>query len=159
MQTSVDLQDPFSYSLYPILIIVIPLLFIILFFLVAFIMKKLKKRNPESLPEVHPVSPKERESIKQKYLKELEEIADQLNKKEISTTIAYQRLSLCIRLFVHKVTRIKVQNYTLMDIEKLDMPILYELIKEYYPPEFSQYNRGDITSSLIRTREVIEKWN
>ena len=45
-----------------------------------------------------------------------------------------------------------------IDIKSVDMPILYELVSEYYDPEFSKEAYGDIKKSINRTREVIEKW-
>jgi len=56
-------------------------------------------------------------------------------------------------------TNIKVQNYTLSDIEKINIPILYELVKEYYEPEFSKSSEGNILISLEKTRKVMESWN
>ena len=52
-----------------------------------------------------------------------------------------------------------MQNYTLKEIENLNMPILYELIKEYYNPEFSKNIKGNILSSIEKTEKVIHKWN
>ena len=71
----------------------------------------------------------------------------------------YQELSIIIRTFVNEVTGIEVQNYALKEIKKLEMPLLYELIKEYYAPEFSENSLGDIENSINKTRKVIEKWN
>ena len=39
------------------------------------------------------------------------------------------------------------------------MPILYELVEEYYVPEFSEKSIGNIKLSIEKTRKVIEKWS
>ena len=41
-----------------------------------------------------------------------------------------------------------LQNYTLEEIEKLKMQVLYELVKEYYTPEFAKESIGDINSAI-----------
>jgi hypothetical protein len=98
-------------------------------------------------------------STKQKYLNQLNEVAEKLNNEEISVRTAYHEISMIVRLFVYEVTNIKAHHCTLDDIKQLNMPTLYELIQEYYAPEFSEQSLGDFPSSLDRTRKVIEQWN
>lgn len=152
MQTSVNLQDPFSYSLYPIII----LLVILLIYTIIIFHKPKKNKKIKALPKERPIDVKK---IKSKYIKKLDEVEYKLENNKISTRIAYQHTSSIIRNFVHEVTRIKVQNYTLMEIKNLKMPILYELVQEYYVPEFAERSFGDIQKSIEKTRKVIEKWS
>lgn len=156
MQTSVDLQAPFSYSIYPIIIVIALLILLTIYF---FTRKNKYEKEINEIPEIKDVNLKDLKSIKEKYLKKLDEIDYNLNNNKISIRIAYQNLSIVIRFFVYEVTNIKVQHYTLKDIEKLNIPILYELIQEYYIPEFSKHSLGNIKFSLEKTRKVIEKWN
>ena len=155
MHTSVELQPPFSYSLYPLLVVGALILLITVFLLARFL---LRRRKP-AISGVKSAPSPDINRLKEKYLQELETLSRQISNKEISARAAWQQLSLTIRLFVHETTHIKVQNCTLSDIARLNMPALYELIQEYYAPEFSEYSLGDISSSLARTRKVIEKWN
>lgn len=158
MQTSVNLQDPFSYSIYPELII---LILLVLLTISIIIYRKLKNRPIIEIEneEIKKLDEKDINRIKEKYLKRLDNIEEKLNSNKISVRHAYQMLSANIRYFVFEVTNIKVQNYTLREIEKLKMPILSELIEEYYTPEFAEYSVGNIKTSLEKTRKVIEKWN
>lgn len=150
-----ELQPPFSYSIYPIIVVIILLIILT----ICFFMKKNEKANFKRLPEVKEINLKDLNVIKRKYLKQLEEINNRLNVNEMSTRIAYQNISSILRFFVYEVTNIKVSHYTLRDIKKLNIPILYELIQEYYAPEFSRHSLGDIKSSLEKTRKVIERWS
>ena len=77
----------------------------------------------------------------------------------ITSRKAYQELSMTIRLFVYELTGVEVQSYTLKEIKKLNIPVLYELIKEYYDPEFSKLSKGNIKLSIDKTRGVIQRWN
>ena len=92
-------------------------------------------------------------------MKKLIVLENKIDKNEITIRKAYQNLSSIIRYFVYAVTGIKVQNYTLEDIKGLNMSMLYELIKEYYRPEFAEKSLGDIKLSIEKTRKVIKKWN
>ena len=78
---------------------------------------------------------------------------------KVSEKEAYQELSKYIRHFVHDVTGIRVQNYTLEDIGRLNMPMLYYLIAECYAPEFSADASGNLGESIRKAREVIYGWN
>lgn len=152
MQTTVNLQAPFSYSGGYII-----LLIIILAGIIIYSIKLKKKKDLKIVPIVREV--KDRNAIKAKYLYEIKKLEDQIINQFISDRKAYQTLSLLIRSFVYEITNIKVQHYTLIEIESLKIPILTELIKEYYIPEFSKQSRKDVKESLDKTRKVIEKWN
>ena len=131
MEVSVNLQEPFSYSIIPMIVIII-LTFVIAIYIIVKACNKVRKEKTN--------------------------ITKRLDNNNISIREAYQKLSSTIRYFVYEVTNIKVQNYTLQDIKKLDMPILYELVEEYYVPEFSEKSIGNIKLSIEKTRKVIEKW-
>lgn len=156
MQISVSLQSPFSYSIIPIIIVAIFLISVCTY---LYIILRERKIEPIEDVEIKPIAPKSLNHIKHKYLKKIDVIEKKLEERKITIRTAYQGLSLIIRYFVYEVTNIKVQNYTLKDIEKLKMPILAELIQEYYAPEFAEKSLGNIKASLEKTRKVIEKWN
>ena len=153
MQVSVDLQEPFSYS---VIGIIITLALIVVLTIYFYKKKPVKK---EVVPEIKVVKGRDVKKIKIKYIKKLGILYGQIQKNEVSIRKAYQRLSKIIRYFVFEVTEIKVQNYTLDEIQKLNMPQLYELILEYYKPEFARNSVGAIKESVLKTREVIKEWN
>ena len=97
-------------------------------------------------------------NIKKKYLLQLDNLVKEVNDNSINVRKAYQKLSKLIRNYIFETTGIKVQNYTLSEIEKVNMPSLYELVKEFYNPEFSISSSGNILESISKTRVVIEKW-
>ena len=98
------------------------------------------------------------EGLKKKYIGELTCIEMDLRNQKITVRQAYQKMSICIRMFVHDVTGIKVQKYTLSEIKKVNMPQLTQLVREYYEPEFALESRTDVMGSIQRTRYVIEGW-
>lgn len=156
METTVKLQDLYAYSILPISIIAILVIAITIYILID----KIKKKNEVvKIENVKIVEPKNINAIKNKYLKRLDNLRKKLELNKITIRVAYQGLSTLIRYFIYEVTDIKVQNYTLSEIETLNMPFLTELIQEYYAPEFAKQSIGDIKQSIEKTRKVVEKWN
>lgn len=157
MQTSINLQEPFAYSIIPV-IITICLTLIETYYLIYTKKKKdmVDEVKVEAIPEKNikniPV-------IKGKYLNQLDTIEYRYINNMIELRKAYQMISETVRLFVFEITDITTQNYSLAEIKKLNIPILYELIKEYYEPEFASKSVGDFTTSINKARRVINEWN
>lgn len=150
MQIQSDLCPMFSYS--KNIIIIFFLITLFLFNLLR--LKKRKKVIKVVIPDKKSIY-----NIKNNYLIKLDNLLNDINNNKINNRNAYQFLSNLIRNFVYETTNIKLQNYTLTDIEKTNLPNIYELVSEYYDPEFSKISKGNINSSIEKTRKVIEKWN
>ena len=158
MQTSINLQEPFVYSIIPV-IIIICLTFIETCYLIYLRKKKNKSKIDEIKVKVIPEkNMKNIPIIKEKYLKQLDNIEYKYANNIIELRKAYQMISENIRLFVFEITDITTQNYSLAEIQRLNIPILYELIKEYYEPEFASKSVGDFKSSINKARRVINEW-
>lgn len=155
MQIDTSLQEPFSYSIYPILFFLGLLLLPIL---VSFLKKYIKIPKKQQSVYNYYVT-KDIYTIKYEYLNKLNMLESELDGGMITSRKAYQELSMTIRLFVYELTGVEVQSYTLKEIKKLNIPVLYELIKEYYDPEFSKLSKGNIKLSIDKTRGVIQRWN
>lgn len=156
MQTTVNLQEPFTYSSV-ILIIIISIIIVFTVYLIY--SKKRKKIEKEENVKVIPKKNiKNIPVIKSKYLQQLNSIENNYNNKKIEIRTAYQLISEAIRLFVFEVTDIETQNYSLAEIKKINIPELYNLIEEYYEPEFASKSVGDFVSSINKARRVINEW-
>ena len=158
MQTTVNLQEPFTYSLIPLIITILLIIGITIYIILS---KKAKQEVIEKKEEVKAIPEKNIKNIpviKNRYLQQLNDIEDKYNNKKIELRKAYQLISETIRLFVFEVTDITTQNYSLSEIQKLNIPELYELIKEYYEPEFASKTIGDFNSSINKARRVIKEW-
>ncbi len=154
MQTTINLQEPFTYSLIPLIITTVFIIGLTIYLICS--KNKFKvKNNVKTIPERNE---KNIPVIKNKYLQQLNEIEDKYNNQKIELRKAYQLISESIRLFVFEVTNITTQNYSLAEIKKLNIPELYELIEEYYEPEFASKTVGDFISSINKARRVINEW-
>jgi type IV secretory pathway VirB6-like protein len=151
MQVLTELKSMFSYSIVPIIVL---LVLIIIIIIILKLINKIELKKQVVIP-----NHKELIDIKQRYLLRIQELENNLNNNSISSRKAYQSLSNLIRTFIYEATNIKVQNYTLKEINTLNMPILSDLVTEYYDPEFSVISKGNIISSINKTKGVIEKWN
>ena len=159
MQTSINLQEPFAYSIIPV-IITICLTLIGTYYLIY--IKKRKEENVVDEVEVKAIPERNIKNIpviKGKYLHQLDTIEYRYMNNMIELRRAYQLISETVRLFVFEITDITTQNYSLEEIKRLNIPILYELIKEYYEPEFASKSVGDFTTSINKARRVINEWN
>ncbi len=160
MQTAVELQDMLSYSLVGPMLIGILLCASVAVFIIRKLVRKMKAGQQAVEPK-EVIKPKETPGIsvsKDKYCKLLTKIEYKYNTGVINDRQGFAELSKTIRLFVHEVTGIRVQNYTLAEIGEVGMPKLYELISECYIPEFKEDGSGDILAAVSKAREVIMQW-
>jgi len=155
MQTTVSLQEPFSYSVYPILVCTLLMIGLAIYLL----WKRKKKPEENEIPVIKEIEKDDLAGIQIRYLRELDFLKRRVEKGQMSVRRAYQELSKIIRYFVYEVTDIRVQNYTLEEIQKVGLPSLTELISEYYEPEFAEHSLGDAAASIEKTRKVIKEWN
>lgn len=144
------LRPPFSYSLTPLIFILLGI-GILLWIL-------LKPKKKEETPIIIKPPTKNLFEIKNRYQQEIQVLIENINNNKITNRKAYQSLSMLIRSFIFEVTQIKVQNYSLQEIKKVGIDSLTELVEEYYNPEFAKDSKGSIQESIEKTRVVIEKW-
>lgn len=159
METSVKLQEPFSYAVWPMVVVGMIAAAILVYLMIDKLIEVSKKKRTTEIPVVRQKSFDEVAAIKRKYIAELYKIENDLKNHKTGIRAAYQKMSVCIRKFVYEVTGIKVQHYTLFEIKTLNMPMLEDLITEYYAPEFARKSVGDISASIEKTKRVIERWN
>ncbi len=158
MESSVNLQEPMSYMLVWIITAGVLLLAAVLLQVIFRIRRRRRGEVPEKIKVVKPPRASIPE-IKNRYLSDIDKIKDALTKGEIDKRIAYQRMSKVIRHFVFDMTGVQVQKYTLYEIKQIRMPMLTQLIEDYYVPEFAQETMADAIKSLEGTRRVIERWH
>lgn len=158
MQTSINLQGPFTYS---IIALIIAIILTILGTCYLIYLKKVKKEGKQvnEVKVIPEKNIKDIPAIKGKYLGQLDSIEYKYQNQMIELRKAYQQISEIIRMFVFEVTDITTQNYSLAEIKKLNIPNLYELIEEYYEPEFASKTVGDFIASINKARRVVNEWN
>ena len=159
MQTSIRLQGLYEYSRVPLIIFI----FLTLFILALLIYLKIKNKRGNTVNNtVKAISEKNQKNlpaIKKKHLAQLERIESNYKNQKINLRKAYQMISEDVRLFVFEVTDITTQNYSLEEIQRLNIPKLYHLIKEYYEPEFASKSVGDFEDAIGKARGIINEWN
>ena len=149
MQLDISLNGPFSYNILPLIIVLILLIITIIVFLCLNIRFEKKEK-----PIV--VIAKDINSIKKKYLEELDGLSGNIN--VLSKKKVYNILSLVIRRFVLEATNVDVLKYSLSEIRELNIEPLTLLVSEYYEPEFNKESDADPITSINKTKEVISKW-
>ena len=152
MQFDIDLAAPFHYSVIYLTLSSLGLIACLGLLIWVFREKKAKQEIHHTIPN----TPLDINMIKKKYLMRLEDLSHRVNKDAPRTN--YQELSLLMRSFVAEVTGINVTKYTLKEIDRKKFPILYDMIEEFYSPEFSREGFGDPVIAIEKVRKGIEVW-
>lgn len=155
---TVELEGMMAYSSIGLVIAILLLVALLVFIAVMLIAKRNKKNKGEEAI-IHTPKPHKLEHIKTKYNNMLINIEQKRYANKITDREAYQELSKVIRHFVYDATGIKVQNYTLEEIGRVNIPNLYYLIAECYVPEFAAENVGNVYESINKARKVIVEWS
>lgn len=151
MQWDADLIPPFSYSNIGLWIFLIGIITIILMVLLIKISKMVKENKSVEKPiDIN--------KIKNDYLRRIDILINNVNSNTITERKAYNELSLIIREFIYRTTKIDVLKYTLADAKASNSKELVELLNEYYEPEFSREGKGNLNISIENTRKVIKEW-
>lgn len=159
MQTIIKLQEPFTYSVIPIVISICLVLGMTAYLIYLNTKKKKVRAEEDDLKVIPEKNIKNIPVIKSKYIEQLNSIEYKYINNMIDLRKSYQLISETIRMFVFEITDITTQNYSLREIKKLNIPDLYELIKEYYEPEFASKSVGDFEVSIEKARRVVKEWN
>lgn len=156
---TVKLQNPFSYALWPIILLGLVIIGIVVVLIILKLKGKPKKKTEAKTENLQPVKAVDVNALRMQYLKQLDEVEQAFRNQKLSIRKAYQNMSMIVRKFVQERTGIKANSYTLEDIKKLNMPQLETLISEFYSPEFSVKSEGDVFEALEKSRRIIEEWN
>ena len=158
MPITVELQDMFRYSVIPVAIAVILVVAIGVAGLIYF-MKHKKAKPVKQVAKPQPVQkPVNEVKIRDKYCGLIDELEVAYKNGQMSNRKAYQKLSELLRQFVYELTGVKVHNFTLAEIKRVNMPSLTRIIDECYAPEFSVDKEGNIDETIKKTRMVIKEW-
>ncbi len=163
MQTSVELQDPFSYAWLPLVILGALLVAGIVTLIVLYYLKILKQgtRKVPKPKEEKPVVVKKRDpmEIRMDYLSRIDVVQRKYVSKEIDVRIAHQELSAIVRLFVNEMTGVNTQTFSLSELKATRFASVSSLIEEFYAPEFALRTEKDTMNSISDARKVIQAWN
>ena len=100
--------------------------------------------------------------IKGQYVGKVQALINAYRQNTISKRDGYQQLSAIIRSFVHEVTGINVENYTVTEIKAFGMKKLDALMEEYYVPEFAEDEKAqdkNFEASCYNALGVIKTWS
>ena len=95
---------------------------------------------------------------KARYIDCLRRLGDQIEMGSLTPRAGYQQMSILVRTFVKEYTNLDVTTKTLEEIRRMGLPALTTLVEEYYAPEFSPDEIGDVQKSITATIKAINKW-
>ncbi len=165
MNFSVELQKPMSFAVWPLILIGCLLLAAVLFVIIRKIIadnkrRQMEKKLLEEKKKREPVVVKPSlQELKNQYLAKLAQLESDFLGGKIESRDAYEELSNIFRTFIYDATGTPAHKYTLYDMRGLDKPIVYNLVNNYYAPEFSKDTKGNIIESIDFTKRAIFEWN
>ena len=153
MNTTYEIEQPFTYSWSIVIVLAVVLTIVVLVFLFYIFRSFFAKRFSKMMRKL------ETPVLRSTYIHKLEQLIIKVTSNRISNRDAYVELSTTIRDFIEKVSGINVVSLSKKEIKELNIDDLSLLMEEYYPPEFAKYTSGDVINSINRTIEVIKRWN
>ncbi len=166
MVTTVKLQHPFEYSWWVTLIAVvlgaIALTAIVFFLIKVFKALRKKKNAPRPAATKIAMSPDMIYRVKNQYASRVQALLNNYSQNKIDKREGYQQLSALIREFVHEVTGINVENFTIKEVKAFGIKKLDVLMEEYYVPEFAEDEKAkdkDFAESCNKAVGVIKAWS
>ncbi len=165
MVTTVKLQDPFEYSWYVTLAaVVLGIVAVSLLIWLVVMLLKFRKLSEMGKPRYRRVvmNPEMLRRMKLEYTARIQALFEGYNRGDITKRDGYQRLSAIIRSFVHEVTGINVENFTVKEVRALGIKKLDILMEEYYVPEFAEEEKAigkDFAASCNVAMGVIKTWS
>ena len=165
MVTTVELQAPFEYSFVVLLASII--LGLITAGLLFYAVKKLldlrdrPKEAPPRFKKIH-LTPENLARMKQFYISRVQALLDGYGAGTLSKREGYRNLSAIIRSFIHEVTGINVETFTVKEVRAMGIRKLDILMEEYYVPEFAEDKKAenkDFAASCKVAMGVIQSWS
>ena len=158
--TTVELQDPFSYSFLPVVIMIAVILASMVILVAIFLVhKKMKTPMKQKVQKPAVFKPKSKEETKRDYLEKINIIEKKYTSGQMDVRATHQELSAVVRMFVHDMTGINAQNFSLSELKENNVHQISNLIEEFYAPEFAERSDKETSDSIRDAREVISKWN
>ena len=160
IDVSVTLQDPFSYMLLPIIILTVVIVAGIVA-LVIYEYFRRKKLGVKKVKEPKPVvfKPKDKTTLQREYLAKIAKVQADYESGSMDVRTAHQELSAIVRMFVHELTGINAQNFSLLELRAHNINNVSALIEEFDAPEFALRTEKDTMNSINDARTVIQTWN
>jgi hypothetical protein len=165
MVTSVKLQNPFEYSWWVYLVFAVLLLAAFVLLICGGVKAAPYLKKEKKIPSVArkvAMTPGLLRALKEQYVSRVQAIIKGYTEGTVSKRDGYQQLSFVIRSFVHEVTGINVENYTISEVKAMGIRKLDILMEEYYVPEFAEDEKArdkDLTKSCNTAMGVIKSWS
>ena len=135
---------------------------IVFFRIKAFGILRKQKAAPRPAARKIAMSPDMIYRVKNQYIGRVQALLNNYTQNKVDKREGYQQLSALIRGFVHEVTGINVENFTLREVKAFGIKKLDTLMEEYYVPEFAEDEKAqdkDFLQSCNRAMGVIKAWS
>ena len=137
-------------------LLVVGIVLLVLVVVTILLIALLRRRRPATSPA--PMRPGGLAGIKADHHARISAIEAEFVAGTLSARRAHHRLSAVVRDFGRAVSGIDAPVMTLTELQSVSLPTVTTAVAEYYPAAFEPEDRTDISSSVVRARQVIESW-
>ena len=155
METSVELQSLFAFSVVDVVVAIA--FFIIAAGIVAFVI--ISKKRASKAPAAKPTAYKVPLNTRQKYMAIFEELEKKLDSGEIETRECCEQASEHIRAFASKMTGMDLSSSTLSELENSGMKGVEEAIEVCYTGEFPRVPQERAKEAIGKCKDAVRRWN
>ena len=136
-------------------LLVVGIVLLVLVVVTILLIALLRRRRPATSPAPMPGG---LAGIKADHHARISAIEAEFAAGTLSARRAHHRLSAVVRDFGRAVSGIDAPVMTLTELQSVSLPTVTTAVAEYYPAAFEREDRTDISSSVVRARQVIESW-
>ncbi|MBF4634340.1 hypothetical protein ITJ38_08000 [Agreia pratensis] len=135
------------------LVIGIALIVVVIATILVIILVRARKRSSSQ-----PLPPGGLAGLRAEYHARITEIEAEFAAGGLSARSAHHRLSAVVRQYARAVSGVDAPVMTLTELQSSPLPTVTAAIAEYYPASFESADRSEISSAVVRARQVIESW-
>lgn len=118
--------------------------------------KKVPKTLANSKPPVY--AKPDLAALKQKYIALIQDVEAQHQAGSVGLRKLHHQLSYLLRLFVYELKSVRLDTFTLEDLQKSRYKSVAETIERYYLPEFLEVEQGNAAEAIELAMRVINEW-
>jgi hypothetical protein len=138
------------------LVVGIALVVLVIVAILVIVLVRTRRRAAQAPPL--PPRPGGLAGVKADYHGRVSAIEAEFAAGELSVRAAHHRLSAVVRSFGRAVSGVDAPVMTLTELQSSSLPTVTAAVAEYYPAAFEVEDRSEISSAVLRARQVIESW-
>jgi hypothetical protein len=147
-----EIIPPIGYSGAWFVVGVVIVVVVIVTILLILLVRPRRRVTPTPMP------PGGLAGVKAEYHARVSAIEAEFAAGALTARSAHHRLSAVVRAFGRAVSGVDAPVMTLTELQQSSLPQVTAAVAAYYPAAFEAEDRSEISSAVLRARQVIDSW-